>query len=147
MNELENYKAILEKYFGVGAATFNTTSGATNPVTAALNHSGFSSFRSISFGRFKRLATRYPKPDSSRSHLLNSLNEVASGENWAGAYAELVAFDFLNSDQDWLLTPITLSKTVPASETLAGALGNKNANFDGVYDDFGACFDVKVLSD
>jgi hypothetical protein len=147
MNELENYKAILEEYFGVGTATFNTTNGATNPVTKALNHADFSSFRSNFLGRFKRLATRYPKSDSSRKPLLKMLNEVASGGNWDGAYAELVAFDFLNSDQDWLSTPIKLSITVPASETLSGDMGNQYANFDGFYDDFGACFDVKVLSD
>jgi hypothetical protein len=72
---------------------------------------------------------------------------MASTGKWDGVYAEMAAFDFLNSDQDWLSTPINLSKTVPAAETLAGGLGGQNANFDGYYDDFGVSFDVKVLGD
>ena len=147
MNDLENYKTILEQYFGSGTATFNTAGGVTNNVVGALNHTGFAPFRSAFFSRLKRLAARYANADSNRKHLVVTLNEVASEKNWEGAYAELVAFDFLNSDVDWLLTPISLSKTVLASETLASGLGNQNANFDGFYDDFGICFDVKILSD
>ena len=78
-------------------------------------------------------------------HLKNTLNELGSDRNWIGAYAELVTFDFLNSDSDWLSQPITLSQTVPACETLGDDRGMTNVNFDGYYDDFGVCFDVKVL--
>lgn len=149
MNDLENYKAILETYFGAGATTFTTTSTATNNVIGALNRKDFAQFRTTFFQRLKRLAARYPNQDANRKHLLETVNLVASDRdtNWQGAYAELVAFDYLNSDGDWLATPINLSKTVPAADTLASGLGMQNANLDGYYDDFGVCFDVKVLSD
>jgi hypothetical protein len=147
MNDLENYKAILDQYFGSGSARFNTASGVSNNIIGALNRTGFASFRVVFLKRCKRLPAHYPASDHNRKPLLDRLNEMASTGKWDGVYAEMVAFDFLNSDQDWLSTPINLSKTVPATETLAGGLGSQNANFDGFYDDFGVCFDVKVLGD
>lgn len=147
MNALENYKAVLEQHFGSGAAKFNTTGDATNNIIGALNRTEFASFRSVFHKRCERLAAHYSAADPNRKPLLTRLNEMADKGKWNGAYAEMVAFDFLNSDQDWLSTPITLSKTVSATETLAYGLGNQNANFDGYYGDFDVCFDVKVLGD
>lgn len=147
MNDLENYKTILEKYFGTGVSTFDPTKATTNNVIAALNRTDFIPFRSAFFQRLKRLASRYPNRDDNKSHLLKTLNLLGGDRNWEGAYAEIVAFDFLNSDQDWLLNPINLSKTVPANETLASGLKMDNANLDGYYDDFKVCFDVKVFAD
>jgi hypothetical protein len=46
VNDLENFKAILEQYFGGGTATFDTNSGVTNNVVGALNHTDFVPFRS-----------------------------------------------------------------------------------------------------
>ena len=147
MNPLENYKAIVEKYFGAGAATFATTSGTTNEIIGALNHTQFAPFRS-SFGkRLERLAARYAASDSNRTSLIVRVNDIATQNNWDGAYAELVAFDFLNSNQDYLDGPISLSKDVPASETLASSIGMANVNLDGFYEGFGVGFDVKALGD
>lgn len=79
--------------------------------------------------------------------MLDRLNEICNKDTWNGAYAEMVAYDFLNSDGNWLPESINLSKTVPAIETLAGSHGKTHANFDGYYDEFNVCFDVKVLGD
>tara|TARA_B110001469_G_C9645955_1_gene326473 strand:+ start:3921 stop:5063 length:1143 start_codon:yes stop_codon:yes gene_type:complete len=147
MNNLEKYGETLEKYFGSGVVKFDTSSGVTNNIIGALNHEQFESFRSVFHKRCERLAGLYDESDSNRPFLLERLNEMASASKWSGVYAEMVAFDFLNSDEDHLLKPIDLSKTVPASETLAGKLGAQNTNFDGYYDDYNVCFDVKVLSD
>jgi hypothetical protein len=147
MNPLENYKAIVEKYFGAGTATFATTSGATNNLIGALNHTTeFSTFR-FAFGkRMERLAGHYPQSNPNQKYLLERVNAISTNE-WDGAYAELVAFDFLNSNQDYLDGPISLSKDVPASETLASSLGMINVNLDGFYEGFGVGFDVKALGD
>lgn len=147
MTDLENYKIILEKYFGAGVSTFDPTKATTNNVIAALNRTDFAPFRSAFFQRLKRLANRYPNQDANKRHLLETLNLLGGDRNWEGAYAEIVAFDFLNADQDWLSNPINLSKTVPATETLASGLEMNNANLDGFYDDFDICFDVKVFAD
>ena len=146
MNSIENYKSIVEYYFGSGAVTFDATKGKDNNIIGALNHMQFNAFKLAFHKRLERLAARY-KGDSNLTNLLLAVNEVGSEKNWEGAYAELVAFDFLNSDTDLLMHPISLSRTVQASDTLAVNLGMTNVNFDGYYDDFGVYFDVKVLSD
>jgi len=153
MNDLENYKAILDAYFGGGTSTFDTTSGTTNEVLGALNDTNFAAFKSAFIERLKRLASLYSDQESSRSHILETLNLLAYNSNWEGAYAELVAFDFLNSDNHWLLTPIKLSNSANASETLANVPNVpdvqdvQNVNLDGYYEDFGVWFDVKLLAD
>lgn len=146
MNNADNYKIILDKHFGAGTATFSTTSGHTNNLIAALNDPQYWPFRSAFEKRLERLAARYPSGHPDRSELTVRANDIATS-NWDGAYAELIAFDFLNSDQHYLTSPISLSKTVPATQTLAGALGMQNVNLDGYYDDFAVWFDIKVLAD
>jgi len=147
MNDLENFQAILDRYFGAGSARFDTRTGVTNNIIGALNRADFAPFRAAFLKRCQGLSRRYPAGDPNRTPLLDRLNEMASESKWDGVYAEMVAFHFLNSDQDWLSAPIELSKTVPAADTLAGALGGQNTNYDGFYADFDVCFDVKVLGD
>jgi hypothetical protein len=146
MNELDNYKSILDKYFGAGTATFSTTSGHTNSLISALKDPQYWPFRAAFEKRLERLAACYPSRHPDRSELTVRANDIATS-NWDGAYAELVAFDFLNSDQHYLTNPMSLSKTVPATQTLAGALGMQNVNLDGYYDDFDVWFDIKILAD
>ena len=146
MNDLENYKAILENHFGAGSATFNTTTRTTNLIIGALNHTQFVPFRTAFGKRLERLNALYSNRDSNRKNLIDRANDIATANNWDGAYAELVAFDFLNSIRDYS-SLINLSKTVPASATLAGGLRMSNVNFDGYYDDFDVWFDVKALGD
>lgn len=148
MNPLENYKKILEHHFGAGAATFSVIVGTTNPVIGALNRStDYTSFRAAFPQRLARLAAKYPNGNSNLPALLKTLNDLASEKNWEGAYSEIVALDFLNSDPAYNPDPIQLDKTVPATDTLSVSLGYKNSNYDGYYEEFGIFFDVKVLSD
>lgn len=147
MNSLQNFKAIVDGVFGPGSAKFDTTATVANAITGALHNKDFDPFRTNFSDRLKRLAGIYRGADGNRIHLLNTVNEVASQKNWEGAYAELTAFDFFNSDKDWLGEPIELSKTMPAQDALAGAFGQQASNVDGYYRDFDLCFDVKVLSD
>jgi hypothetical protein len=147
MNPLENYKAVLDQYFGPKAATFDVSAGTTNHVIGALNHTQFGSFRASFLERLRRLSSIY-KPGSVQSaKLLPTLNEVASERNWEGAYSELVALDFMNSDTNWSSDPIELSLDVPAANTLTGGLGNKVTNYDGYFRELDVFFDVKVLLD
>jgi hypothetical protein len=148
MNDLERYAAILNECFGAGSACFDTNTGVTNNIIGALNHiTDYASFRGVFVGRCKRLAALYPVGNPNRKPLLDRLNEMASANKWDGVYAEMVALDFLHSNTDYFESPINLSKTVPACETLSGALGGSQANWDGFYDDFSTCFDVKILGD
>lgn len=146
MNDSENYKDIVEKIFGSNTCNIDVNKGTTNNVIGALNHTQFSAFTTSYKKRLERLNTLYSGHVKFRD-LLNAINQVADDKNWEGAYAEIVAYDYLNSNADWLSEPINLEITVPATETIAENLGYQNANFDGVYKDFNICFDVKILSD
>lgn len=141
------YAQILGQVFPGFVPTFDPAGSASNNIIGALNHVQFGTFRQSFLSRLSRLARVYPVGHASRPKLFETLNEVASERNWAGAYAELVAYDFLNSTPDWLDAPIELSRTVPAAHTLASSLGGSSANYDGYLADFGVCFDVKILSD
>ena len=146
MNDSENYKDIVEKIFGNGTCNIDVTKGATNNVIGALNHTQFAAFTTSYKKRLERLKSLYSGHGNFQD-LLNTINQVADDKNWEGAYAEIIAYDYLNSNNDWMSEPINLEKTVDATETIAGNLGYQNANFDGEYKDFNICFDVKILSD
>lgn len=146
-NGLENLAEIIDHYFGNGAASFSTNSGIENNITLALNEADFKGFRDAFCARMSRLSLLYPASDANRKFLLDRLGEIASTGKWEGVYAEMVALDFLNSETDWRRTAIQLSKSFPASETLAGGLGGNETNCDGYYEDFNVSFDVKILGD
>lgn len=146
VNDSENYKDIVENIFGKNTCGIDVSEGATNNVIGALNHTQFGAFTTSYKKRLERLNILYSSHGKYQD-LLNTINQVADDKNWEGAYAEIVSYDYLNSNNDWLSEPINLEKTVPATETIAENLGHQNANFDGEYTDFNICFDVKILSD
>ena len=65
MNALENYKTVLEKYFGAGAATFDTTGGEKNNFTGALNSpDDYAAFKASFPKRLERLLRDDIRPAS-----------------------------------------------------------------------------------
>lgn len=147
MNATEHYKELVEKQFGPGSTTFKESLPSNNVTGALVRTDQFHEFREGFNARLARLASRYTTQNQFRNTVLEAVNNIPQPKNWEGAYAELAAMDFFNSDSDWLGSPIELSRTVPASETLAEALGMTDVNFDGHYPEFGVSFDVKVLQD
>lgn len=145
-NAAAKYRDLVERCFGDGSANFRS-SEPNNNVTGALTHSQFHIFNQGLEDRLHRLATQYPVDGPGRQSILNTVNNVASSKTWEGAYSELVAIDFLNSDKDWLGESIELDRDVPGTETLASAKGMSGANFDGYYPEFGVSFDVKAFKD
>jgi len=146
VNDSENYKDVVENIFGKGTCNIDVTKLVTNNVIGALNHTQFAAFTTSYKKRLERLNSLYSGHGNFQD-LLNTINQVADDKNWEGAYAEIVAYDYLNSNNDCLNEPINLEKTVPATETIAENFGYQNANFDGEYKDFNTYFDVKILSD
>lgn len=147
MNATISYKNLIEEHFGSGAATFKDSLPRNNVTGALVRTDQFHAFREGFNARLVRLASRYAAGNQFRNTVLEAVNNIPQPKNWEGAYAELAAIDFFNSDVDWLRSSIELSRTVPASETLASAKGMTNVNFDGHYPDYGVSFDVKVLQD
>jgi len=147
MNATESYKQLVEEHFGQGSATFKSDLPPNNVTGALVRTDQYSKFREGFIARLSRLAARYPTENPFRSSILEAANNIPQPKTWEGAYSELAGVDFFNTDADWLRDSIELSRTVPASETLAEAIGMKNVNFDGHYPEFGVSFDVKVLQD
>ncbi len=146
MNDLENYKNIVKNIFGEDSCDIDVSKGSTNNVIGALNHTQFGAFTTSYKKRLERLYALYSSHGNFQD-ILNTIKQVTDDKNWEGAYAEIVSYDYLNSNDNWLSAPINLEKTVPAKETIAEYLGYQNTNYDGEYKDFNICFDVKILSD
>jgi hypothetical protein len=147
MNATEKYKKLVEDYFGSGTATFDIALPRNNVTGALARTDQYDAFREGFHARLSRLAACYESGNPYRKSIIEAVNNIAQPKNWEGAYAELAAIDFFNSDADWLSEPIELSRTVPATNTLAASKGMKNVNFDGYYSEFEVSFDVKVLQD
>jgi len=84
-------------------------------------------------------STNFEKP------ILNKLKELTNPKNWQGAYAELLAYDILNSD-NWGLIEID-KKIDDENFTFAHEYGKKLADLDGYFSDLEVYFDVKSLQD
>ncbi len=153
MNDLENYKEIVEKIYGIGTTTFDVNANHTNNIIGALNNSVHHEFQRCFIARLNRLSAFYEKNDSNKKHLIDKINLLASesDNNWRGAYAELVASDFLNKDlleqKNSLSEPITLNYDIDNNRTFAKELGYSKANLDGYFQDYDVYVDIKCLKD
>ncbi len=150
-SKLNNYKELVESFWGQGTCVFKSkflTSKST-PIVEALNGSEYGNFCSIFKKRLERLSRIYNAKSEQGNKLLDTIKSVAYENNWKGAYSELVAYDFFNSETNWLRNPIKIYNTIDASETLAGKMKNSkdDVDLDAYYDDFDVYFDVKTLSD
>ncbi len=152
MNDLENYKNLIENIFGDNTTSFQTSSNKTNKIIGALNHSDdFSQFKLNFKARLKRLNTIYSNHDDNRKELLVQINLIADEKNWDGAFAELATFDYLNQDilkdGNYLSESITLNHTISKEKTFSEQLGKNESNLDGFYIDYDIYFDVKCFKD
>ena len=94
--------------------------------------------------RLIRLRDHFSRTPSYKD-LLEQVKLVADPKNWEGAYAELVAYDFMWTD--YVINPLQLNITCPATESYAGEVGYKETNEDGYLPDYNLFFDVKILGD
>ncbi|HYX51378.1 MAG TPA: hypothetical protein VE843_16650, partial [Ktedonobacteraceae bacterium] len=104
-------------------------------------------FRNNFIERLKRLDKIYSENEDSRAAILRVLSRLALKRNWAGAFAELSAYDYLNQRVDAGRRPTVLNK-IPGVTTLARYCGKgKAADLDCYFEDFDVYMDVKVLAD
>lgn len=146
MNDIENYSIIIDEIFGIGTTTFDITKQHSNRVIGALNHTQFSNFKENFIERLKRLKKKYTQHPEYLKEILVQVNEIQSLKNWDGAFAELAAFDHLNST-DELFEPINPNVTLPSSKSLAKELGKQETNLDGFIKDYSLYFDIKCFKD
>ncbi len=151
MTAIRNYSTIIDGIFGIGTTTFAVTDTHTNKVIGALNNPEFHEFIANFRARLYRLKLIYGTHSEYLKDILVQVNEISSEKNWEGAFAELAAYDHLNSDilkhKTYIHNPIQPNVTLPSSESFALELGKKATNLDGLVEDRTLYFDVKCLKD
>lgn len=152
MTALQNYSQLIDTIFGKGTTTFDTSKDIYNHVIGALNNpTNYNEFIANFSSRLKRLKKIYSNHASYLTEIKVQVNEIASVKNWEGAFAELAAYDFLNSDilsnNTYIQNPIQPNITLPNSKSFALELGKAATNLDGFVEEVNLYFDVKCLKD
>ena len=142
MNAKENYQTILNNIFGAKAPKI-TIDDEVNDVTEALINPEYLKFKDNFISRLNRLKTKF-ECSSAYKELLDTIKEI-EGKNWTGAYAELAAYDSLQTDL--LPYPIQLNVTLNNKISYAKEMNCKKTNIDGYIGEYRLFFDVKRLSD
>ena len=78
----QNYKNLIERYFGVSACSFDVTSSKSNNVIGALLHKDYINFTRNFTARLERLSLACVKNPSLREPILKALNDLADFYNW-----------------------------------------------------------------
>ncbi|MHB8180192.1 MAG: hypothetical protein ACYDDR_05150 [Acidithiobacillus ferrivorans] len=148
MTQRAVFASLVDRVFGNGSATFDTTVAQSNNVIGALAHPTefFATFKENFEARLQRLNTAVLIDASLRKEVLAAVNRIADA-GWDGAYAELAALDYFLAEPKTGPGKILLDRTVPATETLASEMGMQNANHDMSFPALGVSMDTKLLSD
>jgi hypothetical protein len=145
----EAFSNLVEHYFGSGSCPPLDNAESSNKITGAVANPNFNLFQENLQLRLERLAEAYASPSPSRDALLKALREITS-RNWAGAYAELVAYSYFVTPRYGIATflePPDLNVNLDLSRTYCAHLGRAGANVDGHFTEQDIYFDVKVLKD
>lgn len=147
MNDLENYKSILENIFKGKKINFETNLSYTNNIIGALNNpENFSIFKNNFLARLNRLYNAYKQSPKQLERLFIKANLVAHNNNYEGAYAELVALDYLN-DSDFVTAPFDIDVDLNKKDTFAYELGKKAVDIDSYTKDYDVYFEFKSFKD
>lgn len=148
MNDLENYKNIVENIFGLGTFTFSITGNYSNPVIGSLNDPLFcKDFINNFIKRLQRLNDIYKRKSKNRKSLIDQINQIATVK-WQGAYSELVGFDFLCNLNARNFYRVILDKDINYKRTFTKELGKTSkANLDGYFEGHQVYFDIKCFKD
>lgn len=141
------FASLVDRVFGNGSATFDTTLIQSNNVIGALAHpTEYTTFKKNFEARLQRLNTAVLIDASLRKEVLAAVNRIADA-GWDGAYAELTALDYFLAEPETGPGKILLDRTVLATETLASEMGMEKANHDMSFPALGVSMDTKLLSD
>lgn len=95
MNDVENYKTILEEIFGQEIA-FSNYKVTNNCIGALRSTENFSIFKINFIERLKRLQSYFSGSQKHLKEIIDTAKQIAcgTGYKWAGPYSELVALDY-----------------------------------------------------
>ena len=139
------FSSLVESYFGEGTCLPLPGADAGNPVTGAVGHSGYQTFKENLRARLKRLARAYGPPDRSRETILTRLRDT-TGRRWQGPYAEIVAASYFvtprHASATFLTDPPTLDVDLAKERTYCAEMGRAAANVAGHFARGDIYFDV-----
>jgi hypothetical protein len=95
MNDLENYKSILEDIFRQ-EITFSNKPVTNNCIGALRDKENFNVFKTNFVGRLTRLQSHFADSEKHIKEIIDTAKQIANGTGykWAGPYSELVALDY-----------------------------------------------------
>jgi hypothetical protein len=144
MTDIECYQKFLDSIFGENEILLDS-SNATNNIISTFKYSNdYKKFKDSFSQRLINLKKIYENSDY-YDELKNKVKLIVDKNNWEGAYAELAAFDVLNSTGYSEL--IQMEYKGEPEETYAHSYGKQATNLDGYFSDYDTYFDVKILSD
>lgn len=144
MTDVEHYQKILNSIFGEDEISLNSSDATNNIIGTFKYNNDYNEFKNSFSQRLINLKKIYENSDY-YDELKNKVKLIADKNNWEGAYAELVAFDVLNSIE--YLDLIQMEYNGKPEETYAHSYGKQATNLDGCFSDYDTYFDVKILSD
>lgn len=146
MTYMAQLSTLIEDVFGEKTSKLADRPYRDNVITSSLFREPDSAFLDVFRQRLCRLNALYKDGDN-RKNILDQVNLLGS-PTWDGAYSELVAFDYLNSEimMELYNEPIDLNVDISNSRTFASNLGKPgDANLDGHYQFDDIYFDVKCF--
>lgn len=139
------YQKMVDSIFGVGAIPITWPQSANHVTGTWLFNKDFIEFKNNYKERLERLHARLTTPQNKKV-LSDLVAQIGDMNNWKGNYAELVAYDVLNTDYN---REFELNVTRQADFALAQFMGKTNVNYDifAFNDSYEVYLDVKAFTD
>lgn len=135
---------MVDSIFGVGVISVKRNDVGNNVINTWEFANEYMVFKQNFQERLVRLHKAYKDRDNIKviHNLVANIGEV---KNWEGTYAELVAYDVMNTDYN---EECKLDVSRDATFALAEKLGKKEVNYDiHMNEDYGVYMDVKAFTD
>lgn len=143
LNCYDEFQKQIDNVFGKDTIVVNDKNFGNNVVGAWKYVEEFKTFRSSFVERITKLRDTLRNQSNIRV-CKNLISNLGSSNNWAGTYAEIVAYNILKNDYN---EEYVLDVTRKASFALASKMGMNNINYDVLLPDYGVYMDVKAFTD
>ena len=144
LDAFAEYQQMVDSIFGEGIISVVRNDVGNNIINTWGRVDEFIVFKELFFERLSRLQASY-KSNKNINVIYNLVANIGDEKNWEGTYAELVAYDVLNTEYN---SEFSLDVTRKANFALADKLGMKMINYDiHMNNDYGVFMDVKAFTD
>lgn len=144
LDAFAEYQKMVDSIFGVGVISVKRNDVGNDVINTWKYVNEFLTFRQNFQDRLVRLHNAY-KDSNNIKVIHNLVANMGEVKNWEGTYAELVAYDVINTGYN---DECKLDVSRDATFALAEKLGKREVNYDiQMHDDYGVFMDVKAFTD